>query len=104
MIVLHYRKQKWFSIMSGEIRLIVILYKLVVMVLSSIWVSVYIVYMFNNWMFRGERKDDEIYMTTIVIFLYVLGVFNRIYKTNDAIEEEYRKNRQLKVERYMLYK
>lgn len=99
LILVHYRRQKWFPILSGDYRLIVMMYKFVVVMISSLWAVVLLTYFCENW--KYGRKDD-VYMSAMIIFMYLISVLNVCSKTNDVIENEYRKNRRLRIERYML--
>lgn len=85
-ILTYYKKQKI------GVKLYCMLYKLVVMIVCAVWLSLYIVYLYH------KRNDNGV----IVVVVYIIGVMNYIQKTNYIIETEYRKNRTLRVERYMI--
>lgn len=83
LILKYYKKQKI------GVKFYCMLYKLIVVIVGSIWLAMYIIYLFHKW--RNERA--------IVIITYIVGVMNYIQKTNDTIHSEYSKNRILRVER-----
>lgn len=86
LILKYYKKQKI------GVKLYCMLYKLIVVVVGSIWLAMYMIYLFHKW---GNDR-------AIVIVTYIVGVMNYIQKTNDIIETEYIKNRTLRVERCII--
>jgi amino acid transporter len=82
-IVKYYKKQKY------KCRIYSAIYQFVIVIIGSIWLSLYIVYLYH------KRYDNG----AIIIIVYIAGVFHYMYKINDTIHSEYSKNRTLRVER-----